>query len=376
MKIKMSYRCFYAIMPIAAGMILLVAVSCLQKKEERLLPADMRVGWNLGNTLDAHFSGNRNYIDLDQETFWGNPETTAKIIAKVDDAGFDTIRIPVTWYEHMDSSFQIDAAWLDRVQQVVDFAIECNLYVILNAHHDTWYTPSEENSGLAETMICVVWKQIAERFAQYDDRLLFENMNEPRLIGTRYEWTQGTPQARETVNKLNAAFVKTVRQASGGNSERYLILPTYGASLETEALEAFQLQKADKVIVSVHFYRPYWFAQEVGGDADKCKWNARTQENTLEIDRIFADLGRIFIDKGIPVIITEFGAIDKGNEADRAAWAHYIVGKAKRQNIPCIWWDTGGKPENTESFFLMDRYSLTWQFPQIVKALTGKNVEK
>ncbi len=319
----------------------------------------MKPGWNLGNTLDAHGLKDPEAVPEKYETYWGNPFTTAEMIAKVKEAGFNTIRIPVTWYEHMDKAYHIDDAWMDRVQQVADYGIQNGLYVILNAHHDAWYTPDPANLKKAETVMRAVWGQIAVRFAGYDEHLLFEGMNEPRLIGTEHEWDEGTPEAREAVNKLNEAFVETIRASGGKNGERYLLIPTYCASTRPEALKALVLPKGGRLIVSIHLYRPYDFTLNEAGTAE---WSPNSREDTEEIDQAIEDARHLFTDRGIPVIITEFGTVDKGNTAARTQWADYVTQKAGAAHIGCIWWDNS----------IYDRCTLQWKYPDIVHALTGK----
>jgi endoglucanase len=192
-------------------------------------------------------------------------------------------------------------------------------------------------------------------------------MNEPRLIGSQHEWQGGTPEAWENINKLNDCFVKTIRASGGYNPRRYLLLPTYCAKIYTEAMEALRLPDSDRLIVSLHFYEPYDFAQEKGRSR---VWDSGNPDDTMAIDRIMDDINRIFIQKGIKVMITEFGAADKDNEASRIAWTAYVLEKARQQGIPCIWWDAGGAQNKNITYSLLDRYTLRWRFPGIVSVLT------
>lgn len=315
-------------------------------------------GFNLGNSLDAHGLNDRLAAPEKYETYWGNPDTTKEMIDSIKQAGFKTLRVPVTWYEHMDENYVIDPAWMDRVQQVVDYGIANEMYVILNAHHDSWYTPAAANEEKAEVITRKLWQQIAVRFQDYDEKLLFESMNEPRLIGTAEEWYAGTPEARKIVNRLNKAFTETIRSSGGRNRERYLMLPTYCASTLPEALSDFQLPKGERFIVSVHLYRPYEFTLAENQTKD---WMEK-KEQTEEIDQAFRDLKRIFHRRGVPVIIGEYGALDKNNQDSRAAWVKYVRGLAGEQEIPCIWWD--------DSVF--NRKELKWNYPELVKALVSE----
>ncbi|GHV37737.1 hypothetical protein AGMMS49546_06490 [Spirochaetia bacterium] len=324
-------------------------------------------GWNLGNSLDSHGLQSKTRDPRTFETYWGNPIVSEELIRKVRAAGFRTIRIPVTWYEHMDKRNKVDKAWMDRVQQVVDYCINSGFYVILNVHHDPWYTPENRNMNTALATMRALWTQIAERFADYDRHLLFEGMNEPRLIGTGYEWSKGTPAARENINRLNDCFVETVRQAGGYNPRRYLLIPTYCARTETEALEDFRLPKSSRLIVSVHLYEPHEFALEKDGPV---KWDPGNPQDTARIDRAMKDIDRLFTQKGIPVVISEFGAKYKDNDKARNGWISYVLRQAKKQGIPCIWWDDGGREGRDLSFSLLDRYGLHWRFSEILSIFT------
>ncbi|MFP3153422.1 glycoside hydrolase family 5 protein [Lachnospiraceae bacterium ZAX-1] len=332
--------------------------------EQMRFTANLKAGWSLGNTFDVHNLHFQTTNPQDYETYWNNPVTTQKIIQDIKDANFTTIRIPVTWYEHVDENYIIDEVWMARIQQVVDLCINSGFYVILNSHHDSVYSPRSENMPIAENFICILWTQIAECFASYDNHLLFESMNEPRDINSEYEWNVGTSEMRENINKLNAVFVDAIRGSSGFNSERYLVLPTYCARPETIALEDFRMPKGKNLILSVHMYKPYSFSQNEYGTTD---WTSSNSNDTNEINQMMNDLERLFISKNIPVIIGELGAIDKNNEDTRAQWIAYIAGKAAKLGIPCIWWDAGGN----DRYSIYDRYNAEWRFPKIRDALVN-----
>ena len=155
----------------------------IDRSETFALLNDMKAGWNLGNTLDAHASA-----DLTSETSWGNPKTTPEMIQAIAQEGFHTLRIPVTWSKHVSAGpeYKIDAAWMDRVEEVVKYALDCDMYVILDTHHepDYWLKPQSDGLDEVQNELCAIWQQIAERFADYDEHLLFEGMNEPRIKGS------------------------------------------------------------------------------------------------------------------------------------------------------------------------------------------------
>lgn len=316
----------------------------------------LQPGWNLGNTLDSH--GLQPPASIQEaETYWGNPYTTPEMIHSIGEMGFRTVRIPVTWEEHMSPSLEVDPAWMNRVQEVVDYCLKEDLYVIINAHHDSWYQPDEAHYTDGINRMTVLWSQIAEHFRAYDERLLFEGMNEPRLIDTEHEWTHGTEEARDIVNQYNHAFVNAVRSsASLYNKQRYLLIPTYGASTDLLAMESLMLPDDARVIVSLHLYDPYDFALNPEGTS---LWNPENPADVQEIDTIFKNIRKTFIRKKVPVMLTEFGAMDKSNETDRATWTSYILQKAQSYHISCIWWDDS----------LFDRRTLTWRYPSITAQL-------
>lgn len=326
-------------------------------------------GLNLGNTLDTHELHFDTYNTSDYETYWGNPVTTKEMIEDIKEAGFEVVRVPVTWYEHIDENYIIDEAWFNRVRQVVDYGLQAGMYVIINAHHDSWYTPDDEHLPEARERMRHLWSQIAEGFKEYDQRLLFESMNEPRLIGESEEWSGGTPRSREIINELNDIFVGTIRESGGKNSDRYLILPTYCAKAEADALKEFNLPEGNRLILSVHLYSPYDFTLNMSMKGTG-SFDHENPMDTEEIDKIFEDLNQFFVSKGVPVIITEFSAVDKKNEQQRAAWARYVRKKAKGLGIACCWWDAGPGEEEGKPFPLYNRHTRKWLFPDLKEALT------
>lgn len=328
------------------------------------LVKEFSIGWNLGNTLDATGGGG----SPSSETSWGNPLTKKLVFDKVKEAGFNIVRIPVSWGKHLgqEPDYIIHDDWLNRVNEVVDYAIENDLYVILNMHHEEWHFPSYENYEKAEKILTSVWAQIAERFKDYNEHLIFEGMNEPRMKGTPYEWTGGNEEARDVVNKLNKAFVDTIRNSGGNNLFRHLMIPTYAASSDPNVWKDFVIPEDDKIIVSIHAYTPYDFALNKNGTSS---WNIENPDDTKEIDNLMENLYNTFISNGHPVILGEFGAMDKNNLNERIMWAKYYVQKAAEKGIPCIWWDNGAFSGSGELFGLLDRREGEWVYPEIVEAL-------
>lgn len=318
---------------------------------------DMKIGWNLGNTLDCY---NVTWEVSDFETAWGNPRTTKAMIDTVKKEGFNAVRIPVSWNEHMNGN-KIDGDWLNRVNEVVDYVIDNDMYAIINVHHDdyTWLNPSKADEAAVKAKLVSIWEQLSDRFKDYDQHLLFEGMNEPRIIGGQDEWTGGTAEEREVINHLFQAFVDTVRKSGGNNSSRALIITSHAASIEADAVNDIVVPDDDRIIVSIHYYSPWDFA---GGENGKSDWGSDSEKK--ELDKGFDFLKSKFIDKGVPVIIGEFGATNKNNDSVRASYMEYYVKSAKSRGITCFIWDNGTKDE----FGLLDRNSLTWYFKNVVDA--------
>lgn len=336
--------------------------------EEWLSPTELCeeivIGWNLGNTLDATGGSG-----LSSETSWGNPKAAEELILAVKEAGFNAVRIPTTWYNHCSGSeYTIDSEWLDRVQEVVDYAYDNDLYVILNAHHENFNFPSDENYPKAKKALTCIWKQVAERFADYGERLIFEGQNEPRKVGTNVEWNGGDYEGRKNVNKLNADFVATVRATGGNNEKRCLMIPTYAASFY--ALDGFELPDDDRLIVSIHAYSPYNFAMNTGNWATD-NFDPNDSNSTSELVTMADTLYDRFVSKGVGVIIGECGATNKGNAAQRLNWAKYFPACFGKKGIPVFLWDNHAFGTGGEKFGLINRYSLTWEYPDYIKALVN-----
>ncbi len=322
---------------------------------------EIKIGWNLGNTLDA--TGDEG---INSEISWGNPFTAKENIDKVKDAGFNIIRIPTTWENHLVSESKISESWLNRTREIVDYAIDNNMYVILNLHHEQWHYPSYENLEAAKEMLTALWTQIGNHFMAYDEHLIFEGLNEPRMYNTEYEWTSGTIESRDVINQLNKTFIDTIRNLEGNNPLRHLMIPPYAASSNPDAWTDFFVPDDDKLIVSIHGYTPYDFALNPDGSST---FSPENKNDTKEIDWLMENIHTNFISKGIPVIIGEFGARDKNNIESRIAWSEYYVRKATEIGIPCIWWDNGSFIGDGENFGLLDRRNNTWVFQNIIDSL-------
>ena len=229
-------------------------------------------------------------------------------------------------------------------------------YVILNIHHDTKSSESASGAGYyprssayssSEKFVTSVWSQMAEYFKDYDYHLIFETLNEPRLIGTGYEWwfskwniPSEVKDAIECINKLNQKAVDTIRDTGSNNRGRLIMCPGYDASIDGATVSGFKLPtdisgNKNRIAVSVHAYSPYNFAMNVGSGST----TTYTSSIKNELQDLFSTLKSNFRDKGIPVVIGEFGSTDKNNTAERVKWATDYTALAKKNNIPCVLWD-------------------------------------
>ena len=324
----------------------------LKNADTEAILEDMGLGWNLGNSLDATGGSG-----LNTETSWSNPKTTQALIDKVKSLGFNTVRVPVSWGKHVSgSNYTIDSAWLARVKEVVDYCYKNDMYVILNIHHDTKSSASASGAGYyprssayssSEKFVTSVWSQAAEYFKDYDYHLIFETLNEPRLIGSSYEWwfnkwsiPSEVKDAIACINKLNQKAVDTIRATGSNNRSRLIMCPGYDASIDGATVSGFKLPtdisgNKNRIAVSVHAYSPYNFAMNVGPGST----SAYTSSIKSELQDLFNTLKSNFRDKGIPVVIGEFGSTDKNNTAERVKWATDYTALAKKNNIPCVLWD-------------------------------------
>ena len=340
------------------------------RSEAQKFAAQINVGWNLGNTLDAHGCGN----SVSAETYWGNPKTTQEMIDAVAAKGFNTIRIPVTFAEHLGPApdYTIDPAWLDRVEEVVNYGINDNMFVILDTHHETdyWLSPEEDKEAVITEELVAIWKQLCERFKDYDNHLIFEGMNEPRVKGSAQEWTGGLPAQRAVVDRMNQAFVDTVREGAGNNPERYVIICTYANTASDITIRNLVLPDDDHLIVSVHMYTPYEFTYPQSGK-DLATWDG---SKLSDITTLMKTLKVYIYNKKIPVIITEFGAVNKNNDDDVAAWVKDFMAAANEYEFKVVWWDNGLYNTGNEHFAIFNRNDLSWYRPKVADALIANSI--
>ena len=328
--------------------------------------SSMKIGWNLGNALDAH-------INLTPgETAWGNLKTSQALLNSVAAQGFGAVRIPVTWGTMIGSAphYTINAAWLDRVAEVVEYVRSAGMRAIINIHHDgadSQYWLSVKTADLTGTakaaidaQFTAVWKQIAGYFKGTGNYLLFEGFNELH----DGSWGNGSTAQRNRVNELNQMFVNTVRAVGGENSSRYLVIHGWVTrpSITVSSLVIPQDSAKNRIIVGIHYYDPYDFA----GSASVNTWGSKSLTgsdgwaNESYLQNTFNAVKEKFTDNGIPVIIGEYGAVRQRNETGRAHRLYYMEYVTKYASdcgfIP-FYWDNGASKAGSEGFGLFSRSS-------------------
>ena len=343
---------------------LLVAVVCCmglpaqEMESAREAVGKMVIGWNLGNTLDA--TGKRDKVCqtvADWETSWGQPVTTRQMIHAFKERGFNVIRIPVTWGPHLDADNRVDEAWMTRVNEVVDYVIDEGMYCILNIHHDTgthgWLNADPARYPEISRRFKAVWQQVAERFRNYGERMLFEAFNE--MLDNKGTWDHSVTENYTAINLLAQDFVDVVRASGGNNVYRNLIITTYSANGGETTLSNYRLPgdvRPGHLIGEVHFYDPQDFC------FPERKPTVYTDEYR-EISKTVINRVADHFDKlGIPVIIGEIAAFDKNNTAERVKFSRFVASEAKRRGIVLVWW-----------MGLLDRRTCQWEEPEIVDAL-------
>ena len=302
---------------------------------------NMGLGWNLGNTLDAH-DGTKTWKTTEEhETCWGQPVTKPELLKMMKEAGFGAIRVPVTWYQEMDADGKVNDAWMKRVKEVVDYVINNGMYCLLNVHHDTgpdggssksWIKASGNNYKANKDKYEGLWKQIAEAFKDYDQHLLFEAYNE--MLDEKNTWNDpaNKTDGYQAINDYAKSFVTVVRATGGNNSQRNLVVNTYSASNSPSAMKALDLpEESGHIAFQIHNY-PNW------------KDEATTRQL---IDNLISDVKTNLISKGAPVIIGEYATITTWPadldyyEKDRqlALYAmDYFIKKTKEAGIGTFYW--------------------------------------
>ena len=309
----------------------------------------MKIGWNLGNTLEPYYGVPNGDSRMFLETYWKNPKVTKELFEYVKSVGFDTVRIPVTWDVHSemnsDGTIVIKKEWIERVREVVQYALDSGLNIIINTHHEKsiYAGTNDVEFKVIKNRAKTMWKQIADYFSDIDGRLIFESYNE---IDNAFDTWKYGDVAAEQLNELNQLFV---RSTGGYNGQRILMVPTLLDSELPNATGAFKLPKDvvdDRIIVTVHKYSP-----KVGKYLDRSMQRVVNFKNSINA----------------PVIIGEFGT--KASEYDddfRVNHAGGYVSIAAKYGIKTIWWDNG----YLNDYGLIDRNNFSNSKINIIKSLT------
>lgn len=323
----------------------------------------MTPGINLGNTLEA----------IPNETAWGQPLTTQAVMDGYKAAGFRSVRIPVAWSQYADTEHSIEPQWMARVKQVVDHARQAGLYVVINVHWDGGWMdhPTYDRQATINAKLTRFWVQIAEAFKDYDEHLLFAGTNEVGM-----EKTTGTPKPEWVAvqNGFNQTFVDVVRASGGNNATRYLVVQGYFTNIDTTV--ASNVVPTDTVtnrlFMEVHYYDPYNFT--LNGTSAVWQWGSmatdpaatETWANEAWADSQFLKMKTRFLDRGVGVIVGEYGAYVKRNHpgmaAQRRYWAQYVTRSITRHGLVPMWWDTGE---------LIDRTTGAQKLPDVIATIVG-----
>lgn len=336
-------------------------------------------GINLGNTMEAYGRPELG-INADTskyETFWGQPVTTEEMIAGMKNSGFDSIRIPVAWTNMMDyenGDYTIADAYLDRVDELITYAINNGMYVIINDHWDgSWWgmfgSATEETRETAFTMYTSMWTQLAERYHDYDESLIFESGNEE--LGNRLNDTDickdsgslSEDECYEMTNRINQTFVDTVRATGGNNADRFLLIAGYNTNIAKTCDDRFKMPKdtiPDKLLVSVHYYDPWNYC----GTDSGTQWGTHGEYETQNVD-----LKKMtkFTEQGYGVIIGEYGVLakDDGTLKDSiTAYTENLLDNCDLYNFVPMLWDTS-------TFFV--RSELTFSDDDLLALYTSRS---
>ena len=318
------------------------------------LVRDMGYGINLGNTFDAFGSWVDQWGDGSPQSYytcWGSPVITQEIIQGYAEEGFGVLRVPVHWFNLMDDDYNISDAYLAAVKECVEWALDAGMYVIVNIHHDedglfANFAVDREASLAAYTKI---WTQIAEAFRDYDDHLMLESMNEEGCwdsLWNRWGGKEGKEEAYALLNEINQTFVNIVRSSGGNNTWRHLLIAGYATDISATCDPAFQMpdDPADHCAVSVHYYTPPSFAiLEEDADWGKAVSTWGTDQDFEELYYYLDMMKSTYIDRGIPVIIGEYGCPKNNKDADSVRLYLSSVCKEayERQMCPILWDVTG-----------------------------------
>ena len=337
------------------------------------ITAEMGLGWNLGNTMDAHTAF------TPDEVLWQPVYTTPGLVTAVHDAGFSTMRLPVTWGTMIDdeNGYAINEAWLSRVQDIADYAVRHDMYVIINIHHDGaeqtgWLRigADEAQFQTVKAKFAAVWQQIAMKFRDYDEHVIFECMNE---VTGDDSTNAGIKQDFRRIEELNQIFVDTVRATGGNNARRWLMVvprytnivnvlnDDYGFTMPVDSCDPARL------MLSVHDYD--W----TFGLQDNMNATIWSQDKALTLMKHFEGLKAKFVDQGVPVVLGEYGAAHKNNDGARAYYYEAMTRMSVMCGVVPVCWSAGWYNLNARpadySMCFFDRKTYEQPFPGVVSAM-------
>ena len=317
------------------GMLMTISMQAGDFETAKDAVKNMGVGWNLGNTLDAADASKAWTTTEQHETCWGQPVTKPELLKMMKEAGFGAIRVPITWYQEMDSEGKVNDAWMNRVKEVVDYVLDNDMYCIINVHHDTgdgkqWLHASTTNYDTNKKKYEYLWKQIAEKFKDYGQKLLFESYNE--MLDDNNRWNEPTTDdGYKAINSYAKSFVTTVRNTGGNNKDRNLVVNDYSASSTANAMKALDLpEETGHIIFQIHSY-PNW----------KSESNAKS-----EIDNLMSNIKSNLLNRA-PVIIGEYATFTTwpadldyyATDRKVALYAmDYLIKKTKEAGIGTFYW--------------------------------------
>jgi endoglucanase len=340
-----------------AGAARAVRVGVMRDLTSMQLSTQMSPGWNLGNTLEAmgtYVWGSTNFA----ETNWGNPAANQAIFDGIKAAGFKSVRIPISWKEYADANDNISPQWMDRVTTVVNYAHNAGLVTMINIHWDGgWMQPTYAQQSTANARLTKFWTQIANNFRNHDDTLLFAGTNEVMVDGN---YNPPTTEYCSVQKGFNQTFINAVRATGGNNATRHLVIQAYNTNIDN-AINCNATMPGDwvanRLMMEVHFYDPFDFAQDASSTS--WKWgqaaNPSGWANEAWVDGQFQKMKSGFVDKGVPVILGEYAAISR-TEYDPAGtyrkyWDQYITHSAFAHGAVPMYWDNGYTANHQSGLF-------------------------
>lgn len=351
MKIK---KMFSIILTIATAITVLIGCEESKEKSKKMrdittteIVADMGLGINLGNTLEAC----GDWIDASSvtsfETAWGSPVITEEIVAGYAKSGFKSVRIPVAWSNMIADDYTINPDLMKRVKEVTDYVIKNDMYAVINIHWDGgWFEKFSTEYDECLKKYTTIWTQITENFKDYDDKVIFESLNEEGVyedIWNRYSGSDnGKDEAYGILNNINQEFVNLVRNSGGNNEKRHLLIAGYATDVTLTCDPFFKMpdDKESRCAVSVHYYTPSTFCiLEEDADWGKARSEWGSEIDLNELEKNMELLKTTFVDKGIPVIIGEYGSatINKNPESVKLFLTSVCREAYERGICPMLW---------------------------------------